>query len=55
MLSHAGVGMSYIATWSYLQKLTQDAEYSKQVMSDHWIWIYDNLNLHQAVRHEREG
>ena len=41
--------MSYTLTWAYLLKLTSDAKYKRV------IWVYDNLNLHQAVRHEREG
>lgn len=36
-------------------KLTQDAQYAQQIKDGHWIWVYDNLNLHQVVRHEREG
>lgn len=54
-LSHAGMCMSYTSTWSYLMKLTSDANYVDQVQEGHWIWVYDNLNLHQTVRHEREG
>ena len=55
MLSHAGVCMSYTSTWAYLMKLTQDAQYTEIVKTGHWIWIYDNLNMHQKVRHERGG
>ncbi len=55
MLSHTGVCMSYGSTWSYLLKLTEDAQYTQRVQDGHWIWVYDNLNLHQVVRHEREG
>lgn len=36
-------------------KLTEDAQYTERVQDGHWIWVYDNLNLHQVVRHEREG
>ena len=28
---------------------------SQVVMSGRWLWVYDNVNLHQKVRHEREG
>ena len=42
-------------TWSHLLKLTDEAQYTQQVQTGHWLWIYDNLNLHQVVRHEREG
>ena len=47
--------MSYTSTWAYLMKLTQDAQYAEQVQSGHWLWVYDNLNRHQTIRHEREG
>ena len=47
--------MSCMSTWAYLNKLTMDAKYKEQVQEGHWIWVYDNLNLHQVVRHEREG
>jgi hypothetical protein len=47
--------MSYKSTWEHLLKLTSDAKYKEQVQEGHWIWVYDNLNMHQVVRHEREG
>ena len=47
--------MSYTATWNYLRQLTSQARYTDIVKSGHWIWVYDNLNMHQRVRHEREG
>ena len=25
------------------------------IKSERWIWVYDNLNLQQSIRHEREG
>ena len=25
------------------------------IKSGRWIWVYDNLNLQQSIRHEREG
>ena len=55
MLNHAGVCLSYTSTWSYFMKLTDDAKYTECVQQGHWIWIYDNLNLHQSVIHERQG
>ena len=55
MLSHAGVCMSHTSIWAYLMKLTQDAGYAEQVQQGHWTWVYDNLNLQQHIRHEREG
>ena len=36
-------------------KLTHDAKYTERVQQGHWIWIYDNLNVNQTVRHERQG
>ena len=29
--------------------------YDDIIQRDHWIWVYDNLNMSQRVRHEREG
>ena len=55
VLNNAGVCMSYKASWQYLQKLTEEAEYLKVVRKGHWIWVHDNVNLYQRVRHEREG
>jgi len=43
VLNHAGVCMSY------------KARYLEVVREGHWIWVYDNVNIHQNVRHEREG
>lgn len=47
--------MSYTATWDYLRQLTIDANYLEVIRTGHWLWIYDNLNIHLTVRHEREG
>ena len=44
--------MSYKVAW---QTLTKEAEYLKVVRKGHWIWIYDNVNVHQKVRHKRAG
>ena len=46
---------SYDSGWKYLQQLTMESNYDKVVQKDHWLWVYDNLNIHQKVRHEREG
>ena len=54
-LNHAGICMSYASTWNYLRLLTSQAKYTELVKSGHWIWVYDNLNIHQRVRHERAG
>ena len=34
-------------------RLTTEAKYLQQVQHGKWIWVYDNLNYHQIVRHER--
>lgn len=47
--------MSYTSTWAHLMTFTQEAKYTEQVQRGHWMWVYDNLNRHQQVRHEREG
>lgn len=39
-------------SWEYLQKLTTEAKCLKVVIR---FWVYDNVSLHQKVRHEREG
>lgn len=55
VLNHAGICVSYQTAWKYLQKLTDEAHYQEVVRSGHWQWVFDNLNMHQPVRHEREG
>ena len=55
VLNNAGVCVSYKVAWENLQKLTEEAEYLKVVRKGHWLWVYDNVNLHQKVRHERAG
>ena len=55
LLNHAGVCMSYTATWNHLRALTQQANLLTKVQSGHWIWAYDNLNIHRPCRHERQG
>lgn len=37
------------------QKLVMDANYTDIIRSGRWLWAYDNLNVRQSVRHEREG
>ena len=49
------VSMSYNKTWEYLKKLSNEAYYKYQVKEGNWIWVYDKFNLHQRIRHEREG
>ena len=55
VLNNAGVCVSYKVTREHLQKLTEEAEYLKVVRKGHWLRVYDNINLHQKVRHERAG
>ena len=55
ILNHAGVCMSYHNTWRYLKLLTQEANFLQRVQSGKWVCVYDNLNIHQKVRHERQG
>lgn len=55
VLNHAGICLSYNATWIYLTKLIEEADYMGQLKEGQWLWIYDNLNLHQTIRHERQG
>ena len=47
--------MSYTATWDHLLALTQQAKLTSKVQSGHWIWAYDNLNVHFSTRHECQG
>ena len=55
VLNHASVCVSYVSAWQYLRQLTTEAQYLEVVREGHWIWVYDNVNIHQKVRHEREG
>ena len=54
VLNHIGVCTSHTMAWKYLRQLTTEARYLETIRSGHWIWVYDNLNLHQRIRHERE-
>lgn len=47
--------MSYTTSWKYLMALTTEARYQEVIRSGQWMWVYDNLNIHQRVRHERQG
>ena len=55
VLNHAGVCVSYQTAWKYVQQLTAEAGYQEVVHNGHWQWVFDNVNMHQTVRHEREG
>lgn len=54
-LNHAGICMLAVQTWNYLRQLSAEARYLEVIKSGRWIWVYDNLNIHKAVRHERQG
>ena len=47
--------MSYNSTWNYLRELTTQAHYTEVIQSGRFLWVYDNLNIHQRVCHERSG
>ena len=56
-MAHSGkryICMSYTATWDYLLALTQQANLVSKIQSGHWIWAYDNVNIHRSIRHERQ-
>ena len=55
MLNHAGVSVSYDTAWNCLRQLTAETKCLEVVRTGHWIWVYDNLNIHSVVRHERAG
>ena len=55
LLNHAGICMSYTATWDHLLALMREADLLAKVQTGHWIWAYDNLNIHRSYRHERQG
>lgn len=55
IMNHAGICVSYVTTWKYLKQLTDQARYTELVREGHWLWVFDNVNMHQKVRHEREG
>ena len=46
--------MSYTATWEHLLALADQANLKNKVKTGHWIWAYDNLNIHRSTRHERQ-
>ena len=35
--------------------LASEARYQELIRSGHWMWVYDNVNIYQQVRHERQG
>ena len=50
-----GICMSYSSTWNYVRRLAVEAGHTETIQNGRWLWIYDNLNWHMRVRHEREG
>ena len=54
-MNHGGVCASYVCAWKYLRQLTVEARYQELIQTGHWLWNFDNVNLQQRVRHEREG
>ena len=54
-LNHGGVCVSYKCAWKYLRQLTLEARYQELIQSRHQMWVYDNINAQQRIRHEREG
>ena len=51
----AGVCMSYNATWDHLLSLTQQENLLSKIEGGHWIWAYDNPNIHSSTRNECQG
>lgn len=37
VLNHVGIFLSYNATWVYLRKLTEEADYMGQVKQGRWL------------------
>ena len=44
-----------VLPWKYLQKLAAEAKYLEVIREGYWLCVYDNFNMNQRVRHEREG
>ena len=40
---------------TYLRRQTDEAQYLDIVQQGHWIWAYDNINIHTQARHEHQG
>ena len=55
VLNHAGICLSYNAIWNYFRQLVRENRFLEVVKEGEWMWVYDNLNIHQRVRHERQG
>ena len=50
--NHAGVCLSFDATWNHLKNMVQQFHFLARAKQGHWIWIYDNFNINLTVRHE---
>lgn len=55
VLNHAGISVSYTTAWKYLHELIAQSNFQEAVKSGRWQWVFDNVNLHQTIRHERQG
>ena len=55
VLNQAGVCVSYSTAWRYLIQLTSEAMYDRAIRAGKWLWVFDNVNFQQRVRHERQG
>lgn len=55
VLNLAGLCVSYTSVWKYLSQLTTQAQFLDIIREGHWLWVFDNLNVHQCIRHERQG
>ena len=47
--------MSYDMIWEYLHRLIAEMNAEGKIKCGHWIWAFDNFNVHHCVKHEREG
>ena len=47
--------VSYSTAWRYLLQLTTEAKYDRAIQEGKWLWVFDNVNFQQRVRHERQG
>ena len=41
--------------WQYLRAFIQEMNAEAEVKFGHWLWSYDNFNVHKLVRHKRQG
>ena len=55
VLNHAGISVSYTTAWKYLHELIVQSNFQETIRSGRWQWVFDNVNLHQTTRHERQG